>query len=165
MWRKRDEPAASLVEVIPSRWDDEPMERARAFLAGLTGAGPLSLEFVATSDGVRFYLRAQSDSGMGRLQAQLGAAYPQAGLRALGARPHDDPAWCASNEETASVGLHLVGDPGLPLKTDWRRQLDPLHAVLGAASALAHGERVVSQLVVGPAPERWTDGLRAGLAV
>ena len=94
MWRKRRQPEPLLVEVIPSRWDDEPVERSRAMLAGLAGVGGFSLEFVATAAGLRFYIRAASDAVMASVLDQLRAAYPQAELRPvpIADRPDLDPA-------------------------------------------------------------------------
>src|SRR3990170_867445 len=155
-----------LAEVIPSRWDDEPIVRAQSMLAGLAGVEGVSLEFAANADRLRFYVRAGSASVMERVRAQLGAAYPQAGLREIPAddRPDLDPAWQAQGEEAAGVELRLRRGRDLPLASDWHRRADPLKGVLAAAASAGDGERVVCQLVLSSAPAGWADGLRARVA-
>ncbi len=166
MWRKTPEDPPLLVEVIPSRWDDEPIVRAQSMLAGLAGVDGVSLEFAATAGGLRFYVRAASAEVMERVRAQLGAAYPQAGLREIpaGERPDLDPAWQAHGEQMAGVELRLRRGRDLPLASDWHRRADPLKGVLAAASSAREGERVVCQLAVAPAPSAWADGLRSRVA-
>src|SRR4030042_604149 len=91
---KRPHEAPALLEVIPSRWDDDPIPRAQSMLSGLAAVGGFCLEFAATAEGVRFYVRAASAAPMEPVLAQVRAAYPQAGLRevAVAARPELDPA-------------------------------------------------------------------------
>jgi hypothetical protein len=155
-----------LVEAIPSRWDDDPIARTQSMLAGLAAVGGFSLEFAATADGVRFYVRAASAAVMGLVLAQLRAAYPQAGLREVpvAERPELDPAWRSRGEETAALELRLQRGSSLPLASDWRRRGDPLKGLLAAASAVEGGERVVCQLILAPAPRAWADRLRSQLA-
>ena len=100
---------------------------------------------------------------MERVRAQLGAAYPQAGLREIpaGDRPDLDPAWQAQGEEAAGVELRLRRGRDLPLASNWYRRADPLKGVLAAAASAREGERVVCQLVLAPAPAGWADGLRS----
>ena len=76
MRRKHPHEARALVEVIPSRWDDDPIPRTQSMLSGLAGVGGFSLEFAATADGIRFYVRAASAAVMDPILAQLRAAYP-----------------------------------------------------------------------------------------
>jgi hypothetical protein len=158
----RREPAI-LVEVTPSRWDDDPISRSRALLTGLAGTGGVSLEYAASSNGLRFYVRAASANAMRQTIAQIRAAYPQAGLTevAIEDRPHLDPAWRAQGEEMAALELRLSRGTELPLTSDWRQRGDPLRAALAAASTLCDGERIVCQLVLAPAPPGWADGLRS----
>ena len=155
-----------LIEVIPSRWDDEPITRAKSALMGLPAlGGGLSLEFSATSDAVRFYIRASSRQLGDRVQAQLGAAYPQAGFRELSIQNHPalDPMFSGAGEHMMTAQLRLVQDASLPLKSDWRHERDPFLSPIAAAAALSDGERVVSQLVLSAAPFAWADRLRARL--
>ncbi len=159
--RRRREPAL-LVEVTPSRWDDDPIARSRALLTGLAGAAGVSLEYAASGDGLRFYVRAASASAMQQTIAQIRAAYPQAGLTevAIAEQPHLDPALRAHGEEMTALELRLSRGADLPLTCDWRNRGDPLRAALAIASALRDGERIVCQVVLGPAPPGWADGLR-----
>ena len=109
MWRKRRQPESLLVEVIPSRWDDEPAERSRAMLAGLAGVGGFSLEFAATEAGLRFYIRAASGGVADSVLDQLRAAYPQAELRRVPItdRPDLDPARRVEGEACAAIAVRL----------------------------------------------------------
>ncbi len=155
-----------LIEVIPSRWDDEPITRAKSTLLGLTSlGGSLSLEFAATSDAVRFYARASSRQLADRVKAQLGAAYPQAGFREVSIqnRPALDPMFLSPGELMTGVQLGLHRDASLPLNSDWRHERDPFLAPIAAAAAFGDGERVVSQLILSVAPFAWADRLRAQL--
>ena len=162
MWRKRRQPEMQLVEVIPSRWDDEPAERSRAMLAGLAGVDCFSLEFVATTTGLRFYIRAASGGVADSVLDQLRAAYPQAELRRvpIADRPDIDPARRMQGELCATLALRLQREAALPLATDQRRG-DGLLGVLAATASAGAGERVVSQLVVGPVPPGWADAVRS----
>jgi len=162
MWRKRSKPEPQLVEVVPSRWDEEPAERSRAMLSGLASVGGFSLEFVATGAGLRFYIRAVSDAAMASILDQLRAAYPQAELRQVPVadRPDLDPARPGPSEAGAAVVLRLQRDSAFPIATDQRRG-DGLLGVLAAASSASAGERVVSQLMVRPAPSGWADAVRS----
>jgi hypothetical protein len=165
MRRKRPHESPALVEVIPSRWDDDPIPRTQSMLSGLAGVGGFSLEFAATADGIRFYVRAASAAVMEPVLAQLRAAYPQAGLMEVpvAGRPELDPAWRSPGEEMATLKLRLQRGASLPLTSDWRRRGDPLKGLLAAASAAGEGERIVCQLVLAPAPRAWADRLRSQL--
>ena len=145
---RKAEPA--LVELIPSRWDDEPIPRSQSALRGLGSVDGFSLELAATSSGVRFYIRAASAEVMEQVRAQLGAAYPLADLKhvPLTDRPTLDPLWRGHNEAGAAVHLRLQRGSDLPLVADWRDRGDPLAGLLAAASALGHGKRVVCQTVL-----------------
>ncbi len=157
-----------LLEVIPSRWDDEPIARAKSALLGLTSLGGwISLEFAATDAALRFYVRASSGQLGDRVQAQLGAAYPQAIVRHVSIQnyPELDPIFASTTEQVASAALSLERNPSLPLKSDWRHERDPLSSPLAAAATLSPGERVVSQIILSGAPVAWGDRLRSRLLV
>src|SRR6266540_6219415 len=79
-----------LVEIIPSRWDDEPIIRALSALSGLAGTEGFSLEFAASSGRLRFYLRARSADVLERVRGHLTAAHPQAGFKTMPASDHPD---------------------------------------------------------------------------
>lgn len=162
----RRKPMPVLVEITPSRWDDDPITRTRSALAGLTSlGGSLSLEFAGSCDGVRFFVRASSRQLAERPQSQLGAAYPQAEIREVSIQNHPelDPLFTSPAERTGSLALRLDRDPSLPLRSDWLRERDPLAGALAAAAALGPGERVVSQIMLSAAPVAWGDRLRTRL--
>jgi len=77
--RRYDRPL--LAEIIPSRWDDEPIIRAQSALSGLAGTEGFSLEFAASNGRLRFYLRARSAGVLKRVRGHLTAAYPQADFK------------------------------------------------------------------------------------
>ena len=166
MWWKRRQPEPLLVEVVLSRWDDEPAERSRSMLVGLAGVGGFSLEFVATSVGLRFYIRAASEAVMDAVLDQLRPAYPQAELRPvpIAERPDLDPARAAPSEACAAAALHLQRDSAFPVAIDQRRG-DGLLGVLAAASSVAEGERIGGQLAIASAPSGWADAVRGRVAL
>src|SRR5205814_10159232 len=102
------------------------------------------------------------------LEAQLGAAYPQAELRPLDLETHPglDPARRAPDEQIAACRLELRGPPYLPIRifadheVDAGRtaQADPILPVLAALGDLPDGWRALSQLVLRPAPDDWSRG-------
>lgn len=162
--RRRQTPV--LLEVIPSRWDDEPITRARSALSGLTSlGGSLSLEFAGTPGAVRFFVRSSSRPLSERVQAQLCAAYPQAVIREVSIQNHPelDPMFTSPAEHIGYAALRLDRDTSLPLRSDWRHERDPLAGALAAAAALSPGERVVSQIILSAAPVAWGDRLRSRL--
>ncbi|MBA4181325.1 MAG: hypothetical protein C0506_12110 [Anaerolinea sp.] len=165
--RQLNEDPVVLHELIPSPLDDEPVLRARSAFSGLAGVHGFAFEVAATDDGLRFYLRTPSGGVAESVLGQLRAAYPQAAVypRALVGRRHLDPLAVGDQETAAAVELHLTRHSAFPLDTDVRHG-DPFTGVLAAAvSARVHGERVVCQLVAGPAPSsRWAIGIRARAA-
>ncbi len=165
--RQLHEDPVVLYELVPSPLDDEAVVRARSAFSGLAGVHGFAFEVAATDDGLRFYLRTASDRMAETVLGQLRAAYPQAAVRphAMVDRPLLDPLSVGGQERAAAVELHLTRDSAFPLDTDVRHG-DPFIGVLAAAvSARAPGERVVCQLVAGPAPSpRWAVGIRARAA-
>jgi hypothetical protein len=155
------------VEVIPSRWDDTPTERARAMLAGLGGVSGVSLESVAEAGRIRCFVRADDATTMARALAQLRAHHPQAQIRTveLRARPDHDPLRRGGAEGLAACALRLTRPAVFPLGAaptpaaaprDRDRAPDPLSGVLAAAADAGPGRRVVWQVVLGPAGDGWS---------
>ncbi|MGD9890866.1 MAG: hypothetical protein AB7U18_06190, partial [Dehalococcoidia bacterium] len=172
-WKPVDSPTL-LVEVVPSRWDDEPVARARAMLTGLAGVADVALEYTVTADGARFFLRAASRATMDRVVAQLRAHYPQAQLRPLDlrARPDADPLRRGLGETVAGREVRLDRTAALPLagagtddRRDRARTADPFAGILSAAAGAWPGQRVVGQVVLAPAPGAWSQRLAARYAV
>ena len=161
--RRYDPPL--LAEIIPSRWDDEPIARAQSALSGLAGTGEFSLDFVASDARLRFYVRAGSAEVMERVRRHLTAAYPQADFKEVPVSDHNDldPAWRAPGEEIACVQLRLRRGSSLPVASEWRHS-DPLGGVIAGLSAAEPGERIVYQLVLAAAPACWAECLRSKVA-
>jgi hypothetical protein len=166
MWPKRADLSPFFVEVLPSRWDEDPVQRSRAMFAGLAAVEGLSFEFVVRPRELRFYFRAASAAGIDAALDQLRAAYNQAALHQLDVsdRPHLDPGWMGPGETCSIVSCRLSRDSVLPLFTGVRSG-DPLPGVLAAAAGVTGAERIVSQLVLSPAPRGWQDQVQGQIAV
>src|SRR5918996_2300772 len=165
MWPKRANLSPVLVEVSPSHWDEDPVQRSRAMFAGLAAVEGLSFEFVARPRELRFYVRAASAAGIDAALDQLRAAYNQAALHQLDAsdRSYLDPAWIGPGETCSMISLRLARDSVWPLFTGVRSG-DPLRGVLAAAAGVTGAERIVSQLVLSPAPRGWQEGVQGQIA-
>jgi hypothetical protein len=170
MRRQKNDATPLLVEIVPSRWDDDPLTRARAMLAGLVGVTGVALEYAASAGAVHFYVRADSKAVMDRVLTQLRAHYPQAELRPINMRmrPDADPLQAGSGERRAVRELRLQRAPAFPLISsgaghprERNRVDDPLTGVLMAGSAVGPGQRVVGQLVLAPAADAWSQRLAA----
>lgn len=165
--RRHPDRAPVLYELFPSRWDDDPVSRARTVFAGLAGVQDVALEWTATESGLRFYVRAVDDAAALAVLGQVRAAYPQADFHEvpIADRPHLDPLHVAGHELASIVELRLDRDAALPLDTDARHG-EPLTGVLAAAMAAARGDvRVVGQVVVGHPPRPgWATGVQARAA-
>ena len=162
--RRHPDRATVLYELFPSRWDDDPVARARTVFAGLAGVQDVALEWTATESGLRFYVRAVDDAAALAVLGQIRVAYPQADFDEvpIEGRPHLDPLHVAGHELASLVQLHLDRDAALPLDTDVRHG-EPLTGVLAAAVAATRGDvRVVGQVVVGHPPRPgWATGVQA----
>jgi hypothetical protein len=149
--------------VITPRTNEASLTSAENFLAAIALAEPFALEIAADHRARRFLLRAATPTMLQHLQGQLGATYPQAGLRPI--RPPADPAGAAAHEQAASCALELRGARYLPIRTftdpeiDGLRsaQADPVLGILGGLADLPEGWRALSQLVLEPAPDSWCD--------
>ena len=124
------------------------------------GIQGFALEFAASDDLLRFYLRAASDEVAATVLGQLRAAHPQMSSELV--PEHLDPLDLAVGEECRALQLNLVRDAALPLDTDARHG-EPLAGVLAAAVAAAHGgARIVGQVAIGPLPSAgWPAKVRA----
>ena len=163
--RRPPEQNTVLYEVFPSRWDDDPVSRARTVFAGLAGVQDFALEWTAMESGLRFYVRATEERAAAAVLGQVRAAYPQADFDEVPVerKPHLDPLHVAGHEMASLVELHLDRDSALPLDTDVRHG-EPLAGVLAAAvSAATRGDtRVVGQVVVRRPPRAsWATRVQA----
>ncbi len=165
--RRRPDRTTVLYELFPSRWDDDPVSRARTVFSGLAGVQDFAVEWAATESGLRFYVRAADDGSAAAVLGQVRAAYPQAEFDEVPRerRPHLDLLHVGGHEFASLVELHLDRDAALPLDTDARHG-EPLAGVLAAAAAAARGDvRVVVQVLVGNPPRpNWATGVQARAA-
>lgn len=164
------EPEAHLFEIITPRTNTTTLTAAENLLATLIPCQPLSLEIWATPLSRHFLVRVPTEMTVHDLHARLGAAYPQAELRPVGAAHPlgDDPLRIRPGESVAAYALVLQEPPYLPLRTfrdddlrlDQPTQADPLLTILAALADLPDGWRAVSQLVLSPVSPRWSDPYR-----
>ncbi|MGI9149244.1 MAG: hypothetical protein ACR2IK_22305, partial [Chloroflexota bacterium] len=157
-------PAEHVLEVVTPRTNVARLSSAEHLFGALVSREPgapepVSLEIVGDADQRRFFARATDVHGLRRVAGQLGATYPQAGLRPFRSAtfPTGDPAQVGPDEQVAAVTLRLRAGEHLPLRTFDDRELDsggegaqadPLLAILGALADLPAGWRALSQLVV-----------------
>jgi hypothetical protein len=152
-------PRATLVELVSPRTNAANYTPIEHLFAALAREGAVSLEIGGDATARRFYARFANESARGLLDAQLGAAYPQARVRQAAA----DPAQLAQGEQVAVCALALREAEYLPLRiprdtevaADRAPQADPLLGVLAAVGSMPSGWRAVSQLVLQPAPADW----------
>src|SRR5919201_4859221 len=148
-----------LVEIVSPRTNAANYTALEHFFAALARSGSVSLEIAGDTQARRFYARLAGDGVRERLEAPLGATYPQARLRPA----PGDPARRLSDEQVASCTLELQEPEYLPLHiprqaevgADRAPQADPLLGVLAALGSLPPGWRAVTQLVLRPAPANW----------
>lgn len=174
--RKSDlvkQPAEHLLDVVTPRTNAALISPAEHLCAGLSvdtgspGGGPVALEIVADDERCRFVIRAQSELQVQRLRGQVGAAYPQAALRAMNGAsfPSGDPLNVGPEAQVACCAMRLRAGDHLPIRTFQDRELDadagptqtdPILGVLGAMQGLPPGWKMASQLVlIQPAPAGW----------
>ena len=166
MWPFRSKSDAPvLLQVLPSRWDDDPIRRATALFRGLVGLDACSLEFAASAKGIRFYVRAGTRETLLTVRSQLRANYPQAELREVpvAADLRLDPAHPSATGVMEAAEVRLRHSWVLPLATEWPDGDDPLASILAAAAQLEDGEEVLCQVALSPAPERWGEQVQAML--
>ena len=160
--------AVELTEVVAPRTNTAAITAAENLLAGASLPEPFSLEVAATCETRWFLIRTGSPTLRLHLERRLGAAYPQAEIRALDVARHPslDPAGLAPDEQVAAATLVLRASPCLPLRTfgdkevagEESAQADPLLGILAALGDLPAGWRSLSQLVLRPAPQDWCRG-------
>jgi hypothetical protein len=160
--RRRPTPTpVSLLEVITPRTNAAGLTSAENLLAAIALGESFALEIAADHQARRFLLRAASAGMLEHLHGQLGATYPQAGVRPIA--PDSDPAYVTATEQVASFALELRAAEYLPIRTfsdleiDAQRsaQADPILSVLGGLADLPAGWRALSQLVLERASDAW----------
>ncbi|MDQ6669209.1 MAG: type IV secretory system conjugative DNA transfer family protein [Chloroflexota bacterium] len=152
-------PPAQLFEIVSPRTNAASYTPIEHLFAALAREGGVSLELGADASARRFFARVSGPHTQGLLEAQLGAAYPQARLRpAVG-----DPARLLPGEQVAATRLGLREPEYLPLRilrdseliAERAPQADPLLGVLAALGSMPPGWRALAQLVLQPAPRDW----------
>jgi hypothetical protein len=153
---------SSLVcQVIPPRTavrDLPALETAMQALA-LDERHPIALEIAGSATARMFLIRATSRPALEHLAAQLYARYPQATLLPLTAR--QDPLRLCEHEAVSAIELTAGAANYLPLRSWRERELtqegtDPVLGLLAALGQLPPDMRVIAQLALVPAQERWS---------
>jgi hypothetical protein len=169
----RDDIAGAAVEVIPPAGNRVDALAMEGLLASLGLRVPFALEIAADGSGRHFAVRARQ-SAMAHLCAQIENVYGQVEFSPLAET--DDPArrlrvvglveqYQRDEVQNVAMGrLHLRRFEALPLRTyrdgDFR-EADPILAVLGGFGRVAEGERLLSQLLLCPAPDDWADDFQS----
>lgn len=149
-------PAYGAVEIVPPREHRVDEAGAERLFASLGSSHPVSVEIGAEAGRIKFLLRG-SEQAVSRAQHQVQATYDQARFRPVSAE--EDPAR-RDGTPCATAKLHLRKPCYLPLATfrkDDFETADPLRGLLGVFSHLEEGERLLSQLILTPAPRGWAD--------
>lgn len=150
-----------LLEITPPRDNERDAAAVQDMLAALSLSEPFSLEIAAEAGRKRFLARG-SPRAIEHLRSRLAGIYPQAGLEMVNPdrEPRRDPALVRPGEWVLTMELYLRRGPHLPIKTyttyqDERvRGSDPLLEVL---SALGGRGRALTQLILRPAPDNWSE--------
>lgn len=145
-----------VIEIIPPREHRVDEAAAELLFASLGSSRPVSVEIGAEAGRIKFLLRG-SEQAVSRAQHQVQATYDQARFRPVS--PEEDPAR-RDGTPCATAKVHLRKPCYLPLLTfdkDDFEAADPLRGLLGVFSHLEEGERLLSQLILTPAPRGWAD--------
>ncbi|MCL4488338.1 MAG: type IV secretion system DNA-binding domain-containing protein [Chloroflexi bacterium] len=142
------------IEIIPPRENTIDVLAVENLLGTLAAETPFSLEIAGDGNGRHFLLRASANT-LGYLLRQLQAVYSQASFREVA--PEQDLAR-PDGGTMATAYMKLARPVYLPLRTlkdGSFREADPMLALLGAFAIEQDRERVLSQLILSPAPEGW----------
>ena len=121
-------PAEQLLEVITPRTNTALITPAEHLCGSLSlhtttpGGGPVALEIVADGERSRFFVRSEKRAQQRQLQAQIGAAYPQATLRSLDPATmlSGDPLYVGTDERIACCTLALRDGEGFDAREGLR---------------------------------------------
>ncbi|HAL62048.1 MAG TPA: hypothetical protein DCP08_06545 [Chloroflexi bacterium] len=150
-----------LLEITPPRDNERDAAAVQDMLAALSLSEPFSLEIAGEAGRKRFLARG-SPRAIEHLRSRLAGIYPQAGLEVVNParEPRRDPARVRPRERVLTMELYLRRGPHLPIKTyttyqeERVRGSDPLLELL---SALGGGGRALTQLILRPAPDNWSE--------
>ncbi|CAA9465161.1 MAG: hypothetical protein AVDCRST_MAG12-232 [uncultured Rubrobacteraceae bacterium] len=155
-----------LIEILTPLSNEATITPTENLLAGMAAEEPFSLEIASSRRGHRFLARTRTAQGQGQLKSQLASAYPQADLTTHRFDEDGDPAEVRDSELVLTTLLELRQGEHLPLRTfrdidieDERNpQADPVLNLLNAShiAGLPDGVRLLSQLVLQPAPPGWS---------
>ncbi len=155
-----------LIEILTPLSNEATITPTENLLAGMAAEEPFSLEIASSRRGHRFLARTRTVHAQGQLKSQLASAYPQADLTTHRFDEDGDPAEVRDGELVLTALLELRQGEHLPLRTfrdidieDERNpQADPGLNLLNAAyiAGLPDGVRLLSQLVLHPAPPGWS---------
>ncbi|MDY7075652.1 MAG: type IV secretory system conjugative DNA transfer family protein [Chloroflexota bacterium] len=168
-----DDDGVVAVEVIPPAGNTVDALALEGLLGSLGLQVPFALEIAADKNGSHFIARARR-AVLTHLCSQLENVYGQVEFHPL--TEEKDPArqlqvvalieqFEPDGGRKVAVGrLHLRRFEALPLRTyrdgDFR-EADPILGVLGGFGRVAEGERLLSQLLLRPAPDDWADGFQS----
>jgi hypothetical protein len=148
--------STEVLEIIPPRENMKDVLAIDELLSTLATETPFALEIAGDSRLRHFMIRAPYET-LVHLRQQIQATYDQADFRAV--PPEQDPAR-ADGLARMSATFTLRRPVYLPLRTfrdgDFL-EADPVRGLLGAFANLETGERMLSQLILFPAPSNWAD--------
>ncbi len=152
----RNRPAPVLLAVTPPRTGERTLLGVENLLQSIAVPEPFSLELAGDADGVNLMARCLDDQVV---RSQIAAHYPQARIQTVPS--DDDPLRLDQGEQAWGMTLRADGPECVPLRTFRDDDLldpgsDPLIALMGALSALYHGERVVARLLLRSLGPDWS---------
>ncbi len=147
-----------LALITPSDEGERQAQAMENWFQACASDEPFSLELVGTKREQGFLLRASSEAQLTLLCKQLEAQYPQAEVQRV--LQQADPLILHSGEH-AVIGEFSLAQPSyLPLKMFTGKALaepgaDPLAGLLANMETIGSGQRIIAQLALVRAPERW----------
>ena len=145
-----------VLEILPPRENTVDALAIELLLGRFAAETTFSLEIAGDSRMRRFLIRAVRET-LVHLRRQIQATYPQAEFRAV--PPDQDPA-LERQLARMSADFTLRRPFSLPLRTFHNGdflEADPVLGLLGTFADLEEGERMLSQILLFPAPPNWAD--------
>ncbi len=154
------EGAKHLILIVPSDEGERQASAMENWFQACASDEPFSLELVGTRREQGFVLRASSEEQLVLLTKQFAAQYPHAELQPIASVA--DPLLLRAGEHAVIGEFAMTQKPFLPLKTFQGKALaepggDPLAGILAAMEPVASGQRIIAQLALVRAPERWIE--------